>query len=121
MTEQHNNKLRPAETLRDGNVKATIWRNQSEKGIFYNTKFSRSYQDQEGKYHESEHFQGTDMLKVGRLANCAYDKEQELRQVDRAKTQNQDHNLDKENYVRQQQAPDQQSHQTPNKNFDPSL
>lgn len=121
MTEQPKNKLRPAETLRDGNVKATIWRNQSEKGIYYNTKFSRSYQDQEGKYHESEHFQGTDVLKIGRLAERAYDKEQELRQIDRAQAQSKTHASAEEAYIKERQAPSQHSNQNPNKNFDPSL
>ena len=87
MTEYQNNKPRPADTLRDGNVKATIWRNNGQNGTYYNTKFSRSYQDQNGNYHESDSFGGTDVLKVGRLSERAYDREQELRQQDREQRQ----------------------------------
>ena len=121
MTDQRNNKPRPAETLRDGNVKATIWRNQNEKGAFYNTKFSRSYQDQEGKFHESEHFQGTDMLKIGRLADRAYDKERQLRQLDRTQAQSPHQGADKEAYVKDQQNPNQQPNQHHQRNNDPSV
>ena len=108
MTDKENNKPRPAETLKDGNIKATIWRNEGEKGAFYNTKFSRSYQDLEGKHHESTTFMGTDVLKVGRLASRAYDKEQELRQRDR------------ETYVREQQRDSPEPNKAPQKNHDHS-
>jgi hypothetical protein len=34
---------RPTNTLRCGNIKATIWENTSEKGSFYATTFSRPF------------------------------------------------------------------------------
>jgi hypothetical protein len=83
VTEYQNNKHRPAETLRDGNIKATIWRNFGEKGAYYRTQFSRSYKDLNGNYHETSTFNGADILKIGRLAERAYDIEQKLRQQDR--------------------------------------
>jgi hypothetical protein len=39
-----NNK--PANTMRCGNIKATIWQNGSEKGPFFSTTFSRPFKDQ---------------------------------------------------------------------------
>jgi len=39
-----NNK--PANTLRCGNIKATIWHNVSEKGPFFSTTFSRPFKGQ---------------------------------------------------------------------------
>jgi len=39
-----NNK--PANQLRCGNIKATIWQNVSEKGPFFATTFSRPFKDQ---------------------------------------------------------------------------
>jgi hypothetical protein len=39
-----NNK--PANTLRCGNIKATIWENTREKGPFFSTAFSRPLKDQ---------------------------------------------------------------------------
>ena len=41
-----NNK--PTNTLRCGNIKATIWQNVSEKGPFFSTTFSRPFKDQSG-------------------------------------------------------------------------
>ncbi len=43
-----NNK--PANTLRCGNIKATIWQNVSEKGPFFSTTFSRPFKDQSGEW-----------------------------------------------------------------------
>ncbi len=40
---------RPANTLRCGNIKATIWENTSEKGSFFATTFSRPFKDQSGE------------------------------------------------------------------------
>ena len=37
---------KPANTLRCGNLKATIWQNVSEKGPFFATTFSRPFKDQ---------------------------------------------------------------------------
>jgi hypothetical protein len=40
----------PANTLRCGNIKATIWQNVSEKGPFFSTTFSRPFKDQSGAW-----------------------------------------------------------------------
>lgn len=36
---------KPANTLRCGNIKATIWQNVSEKGPFFSTTLSRPFKD----------------------------------------------------------------------------
>ena len=33
---------KPTETLRDGSLKATIWRNETDKGAFFRVNFSQS-------------------------------------------------------------------------------
>jgi hypothetical protein len=43
-----NNK--PANTLRCGNIKSTIWQNVSEKGPFFATTFSRPFKNQSGAW-----------------------------------------------------------------------
>jgi hypothetical protein len=43
-----NNK--PTHMLRCGNIKATIWQNDSEKGPFFATTFSRPFKDQSGAW-----------------------------------------------------------------------
>ena len=49
-----NNK--PANTLRCGNIKATIWENSSEKGPFFSTTFSRPFKDQSGAWRNGTSF-----------------------------------------------------------------
>jgi hypothetical protein len=46
----------PANTLRCGNIKATIWQNVSEKGPFFSTTFSRPFKDQSGEWRNSTSF-----------------------------------------------------------------
>jgi hypothetical protein len=47
---------KPANTLRCGNIKATIWQNVSEKGPFFATTFSRPFKDQSGEWRNSTSF-----------------------------------------------------------------
>ena len=49
-----NNK--PANTLRCGSIKATIWQNVSEKGPFFATTFSRPFKDQSGAWRNGTSF-----------------------------------------------------------------
>ncbi|THJ25097.1 MAG: hypothetical protein CAF45_003060 [Nitrospira sp. CG24E] len=47
---------RPANTLRCGNIKATIWENVSEKGPFFSTTFTRPFKDQSGTWRNGTSF-----------------------------------------------------------------
>ncbi len=49
-----NNK--PANQLRCGNIKATIWENVSENGPFFSTTFSRPFKDQSGAWRNGTSF-----------------------------------------------------------------
>lgn len=75
-----NNK--PVETLRDGAIKATIWRNESENGPFYGVTYSRTYTDGNGNPNDTDSFSGGAVLKQARLAHKAYDRMVELRKAD---------------------------------------
>lgn len=66
------NTQKPIDTIRDGELKATIWANLGENGTFYSVDISRTYQDAEGNYHDSHSFTGTELLRVSRLADIAY-------------------------------------------------
>jgi hypothetical protein len=46
----------PANTLRCGHIKATIWQNVSEKGPFFATTFSRPFRDQSGTWRNGTSF-----------------------------------------------------------------
>jgi hypothetical protein len=47
---------KPAHTLRCGNIKATIWQNDSEKGPFFATTFSRPFKDQSAPWRNGTSF-----------------------------------------------------------------
>jgi len=77
---------RPVARLRDGNIKAAIWRNETEKGPFFRTTFSRSWRDDEGHLRDTDGFSGTQLLQLARLAELAYAEERRLRQEARSET-----------------------------------
>ena len=59
----------PVTTLRDGSLKASIWRNDSEKGSFHSCTLSRVYKDEKsGELRDSNSFSGKDMMRVSELA-----------------------------------------------------
>lgn len=62
----------PVDVIRDGNLKASIWRNEGESGPFYATSFARSYQDRDGNARDTNSFVATDLLKLSELARSAY-------------------------------------------------
>ena len=74
---QESNK--PVETLRDGNLKASIWRNEGASGPSYSTTFARTWRDDQGRFHDSQSYAGTDMLRLGELSRTAYHRTNELR------------------------------------------
>lgn len=70
-----NNK--PVEVIRDGNLKASIFRNEGEKGPFFSTTLARTYTDDRGM-HDTNVFSGTDLLRVSELARKAYSTSRDL-------------------------------------------
>lgn len=84
MTNQSN---KPVDAIRDGAIKASIWRNPSEKGPFYSVTFTRTFTDAEGKFRDADSFGGSDLLKLSHLAGKAYDRIGELRSNDKATSQ----------------------------------
>jgi hypothetical protein len=61
----------PANTLRCGNIKATIWENTSEKGPFFATTFSRSFKDQSGNWRNGTSFGLNDLEALVTVARQA--------------------------------------------------
>lgn len=70
---------RPTDTLRDGNLKATIWENHGKNGSYYTTSFARTYEDKNGNLRDTNSFSGTDLLRIAELAREAYTRSNELR------------------------------------------
>lgn len=71
MTEVQN---KPLQTIRDGALKATIWRNANDKGDFISVTLSRIYKDHEGNFKETNSLSGSELLRIARLAHIAYDE-----------------------------------------------
>lgn len=65
-------KQKPAHEIQLGTTKATIWPNQTERGIRYNVTFHRSYHD--GKvWKDTQSFGRDDLPRVKKCADLAYE------------------------------------------------
>tara|TARA_R110000787_G_scaffold166227_1_gene279242 strand:- start:2066 stop:2389 length:324 start_codon:yes stop_codon:yes gene_type:complete len=73
---------RPEDVLRDGNLKASIWRNEGERGDYFATTFARTQKDQDGNLRDAHSFVGSDLLKLSELARKSYERTNELRRED---------------------------------------
>ena len=81
------NDNRPAAVFRDGAIKASVWRNKSDRtpgGHFYSVRLTRTYKDATGQFQDSDRFTDTELLRLARLAGRAYDRIVTLRDDDRA-------------------------------------
>lgn len=68
----------PIETLRDGALKATIWRNENDKGPLFRVNLIRTYKGADGQFRDADSFSGTELLRISRLSAKAYDRVLEL-------------------------------------------
>ena len=62
-------KQRPAYVARFGVLKATVWRQESDKGPWYSVVLSRGYQDQNGQWQSSHSFGRDNLLLVAKLCD----------------------------------------------------
>ena len=72
----------PVDTIRDGNLKANIWRNEGEKGAYYSITFSRTYTDSQGNPKDTQSFSKSNLLTLGELARACYGRTSELQRED---------------------------------------
>ena len=81
MTTPSNTK--PVDTIRDGNLKIAIWKNDTEHGVRYSTSgIVRSYKDKSDVWQETRDLSNGELLRAARLLNLAYDRTAELRSED---------------------------------------
>lgn len=72
----------PVHEVRLGAIKAAVWKNDTDKGVRYNTTFQRIFKDAEGWKHTSS-FGRDDLLILAKVADTAHswiheqDREQE--------------------------------------------
>ncbi len=92
-------KTRPVENLREGPLKAAIWRNESEKGAYHSVTLARTYKDKNGEPRDTNSFRAKDMLGVSELARRAHhhshDLDREAFKEQRRGEQNQDRSQDR--------------------------
>jgi hypothetical protein len=62
----------PVHAIRLRNVRAAIWANTLDSGVYYNVTLSRSYRDQEGNWHTTESFGREDLLLLAKVADLAH-------------------------------------------------
>lgn len=54
------------QTIRHRNLKAAIWKNETDKGVIYNVTLTRSYRV-EDQWHDSQSFSYSDLMNVVKL------------------------------------------------------
>lgn len=99
-------KKTPVETLREANLNAKIWENQHDKGVNYKTTFSRSYQDQDGQWHNTNSFGEKDLLPLMNLAGRAHDAVRDLREQERAQQRETARETERQNTRARSRDPD---------------
>ena len=77
-------KQSPIDTLRDGALHASIWKNQGENGTFFSVTFGRTFTDNKTEeVRDADSFSGAQLLKLARLAEKAYDQVGKLAKAQR--------------------------------------
>ena len=61
----------PEETIRDGFLKATIWKNEGEKGPYFTVSVAKTY-EKDGELRDGHSFSGQDLLPLAELMRRAY-------------------------------------------------
>jgi hypothetical protein len=65
-------KKAPAGKVRVGLISASIWDNETEKGVFYNVTFERRYRDAAGQWHSTHSYGASDLLELMKCADLAH-------------------------------------------------
>lgn len=53
-------------------MRASIWANQTEQGVFYSVKITRFFKDAEGEWRNSDSFGRDDLLLASKAADLAH-------------------------------------------------
>lgn len=81
MTTTNQTTNKPVAELRDGGLKIAIFENPKKDGdgVRYSGKLTRSYVDQQGEWHETNYFSGSELLRAANLLIEAYNTERKLK------------------------------------------
>ena len=72
-------KSAPVAKIRVDLINASIWKNTTDKGTFYNVTFENRYRDSEGNWKSGHSYAAGDLLAVAKAADLAHSKIIELR------------------------------------------
>ena len=76
---QDNANQGPADVIRDGRLKATIWQNSGENGPFWSVEFAKTITDQNGNAKDVRSFSQTETLRISELSREAYGRVNSLK------------------------------------------
>jgi hypothetical protein len=62
----------PIKTIRIGRIKAAVWENSGDQRTFFNVTFTRTYLDEQKKFHDSDSFGRDDLLLLCKVADLAH-------------------------------------------------
>lgn len=66
-------------TIRDGSLKLSIFKNQTEKGFRFSVNLVRSYTDQQGQWHDTNSLSNAELLRAANLLIRGYNRIQEFK------------------------------------------
>lgn len=69
----------PVEEVRIGSIKAAVWENESEGGVYHSVTFSRLYRTEDGDWRSTSSFRGHDLLLLAKVADAAHTRLHEIR------------------------------------------
>lgn len=72
-------KAAPVAKIRVDLINASIWKNTTDKGTFYNVTFENRYRDSEGNWKSGHSYAAGDVLALAKAADLAHSKIIELR------------------------------------------
>ena len=75
-------KAAPVDKVRVDLISASIWKNKTDKGTFYNVTFESRYRDGEGNWKSSHSYTSNDLLALAKAADLAHTKIVELRNAE---------------------------------------
>ena len=87
---------KPAHELRMGSIRATIWRNDSDNGVRFNTQLSRIYRDGE-EWKSTDSFGRDDLLVVAKVSDHAHTWICEQQQQESERSRNTHHSQQNHN------------------------
>lgn len=104
MTERN----KPDHVVRDGSLKAAIWKNRSDDGSYYTVTLAKTYKDQDGNLRDTQSFYQSDLLRIAELGRETYGKIRDLR-----REQSRDHAADDRENFRENRASSAQTREHP--------